>query len=244
MNSKIKQLEIVSTSTCMDFFSKLKDTILANTNFELLEESTDPDSLSLTFDTKICDFKLKITTKETSSAGANLLLCTLYNDSRAISNAINVGYTASAVKSTDTGSRKVNLFIHECDKSYLLKIGGYNDTTWSYNFNVMVLGKLSSKTVADGTEHIKILYGNTLYDATSSTDSTYFTKVYSNNTCNGVVKQNLLLTNTASTSVGINGTIKEYCTNLYCCSTLTSGFRYKINGKTYFAFDPNILIEE
>ncbi|MGN1412424.1 MAG: hypothetical protein ACI4WH_07975 [Oscillospiraceae bacterium] len=244
MSSTITQLEVVSTSTCVDFFSKLKDTILDNTNFELLEESIAPDSLYLTFDTKIYDFKLKIATKETSSTAANVLLCTLSNDSRAVSSIINVGYTASAKKSTEDNSRKVNLFIHECDKSYLVKIGGYNDITWNYNFNVMVLGKLSSKTVADGTEHIKILYCNTLYDAQGDTDNIYFTKVYNANPCVGVVKQNLLLTNTVNNSVGVTGTIKEYCTNLYCCSTLTSGFRYKINGKTYFAFDPNILIEE
>lgn len=245
MNSKIKQLEIVSTSTCMDFFSKLKKALVDSTNFELLEESISTDELHLTFDTKMCDFKLKIATKETSSATSNAISCTLYSDTRAITRTIDVKYGSASTKSTDTSQRKVILAIHECDKSVVLKICGFNEVVWSYNFNYMVLGKLYSKLIADNTEHTKIWYGNTLYDAQEITDNVYFSKIYNaSNSCAGVVKQNVVLTNSVNASNTITSTIKEYCTNLYCCSTLTSGFRYKINDKTYFAFDSNILVEE
>ena len=52
-----------------------------------------------------------------------------------------------------------------------------------------------------------------------------------------------MLTNTSTTG-SIVGKVMEYCENLYNCTNLTSGYKYNINGKTFFAIDSNILVEE
>ena len=246
--STIKNIEITENGTLADFFAKIKEKILENTNFELASE--DAENFILIFDTKISDLKLKITDSRitsNSSASSNQIDCLLFSDKLNITESsnchINVMYCSTSCTKDTCTTRLLTLLNYEASNFSMSSILNCNTSSWQVKFNTFGLGKLNTKKIDDGSTVERVFFANRTFDLNGNYSELYLGNVFSSISSSGICYVNQMLS-TGSTTGTISGKVTEYCENLYNCTNVTSGYKYNINGKTFFAIDSNILVEE
>lgn len=247
--STIKSIEITSNGTLTDFFAQLKEKILANTSFELISEDT--ENFTLLFDTKISDVKLKITDNQITNnqtSSSNAIIVRLLSDNLNISENSNVYYTLQYSTSSNTKDIKVTrtliLLNYENNSNFsIISILPWNKTGWRLSYDSCSIGKLSTKKIDDSSTVERVFFLNKAYDVNKNNSDLYIANAFYNIASSGVCYVNQMLTTQASSN-SLSGKVMEYCENLYNCTNLTSGYKYNINGKTFFAIDTNILVED
>ena len=247
--STIKSIEITSNGTLTDFFAQLKEKILANTNFELISEDT--ENFTLLFDTKISDVKLKITDNQITNnqtSSSNAIIVRLLSDNLNISENNNVYYTLQYSTSSNTKDIKVTrtliLLNYENNSNFsIISILPWNKTGWRLSYDSCSIGKLSTKKIDDSSTVERVFFLNKAYDVNKNNSDLYIANAFYNIASSGVCYVNQMLTTQASGN-SLSGKVMEYCENLYNCTNLTSGYKYNINDKTFFAIDTNILVED
>ena len=245
--STIKNIEITETGTLADFFAKIKEKILENTNFELVSEDT--ENFILIFDTKISDLKLKITDAQitnnlsTSSCQIRgyLISKNLNIDTKNSDDTTNVSQYSSGNYTKDIiATRKLNLLLYQNDKFSFASLIPYSSSQWQWDRKTISIGKITTKKIVDNVPVERAFFNTTCYDISKNNSNLYLYNLFATASSTGVVAIQHVL----STSYSGSGSINEFCESIYNCTTLTSGYRYKINQKTYFAISPNILVEE
>lgn len=246
--STIKSIEITSNGTLTDFFAQLKEKILANTNFELVSEDT--ENFTLLFDTKISDMKLKIidtyvtlNPAQTSSSIKCILLSENFGVTEAKQIQTMISYSSQSNAKETVFPRTLALLIYENDNFSMISLRPYNSSSWSFGYDICSIGKLTTKKVDDGSTVERVFFLNKAYDVNKNNSDLYIANAFYNIASSGVCYVNQMLTTQASGN-SLSGKVMEYCENLYNCTNLTSGYKYNINGKTFFAIDSNILVEE
>ena len=247
--STIKSIEITSNGTLTDFFAQLKEKILANTSFELISEDT--EKFTLLFDTKISDVKLKITDNQITNnqtSSSNAIIVRLLSDNLNISENSNVYYTLQYSTSSNTKDIKVTrtliLLNYENNSNFsIISILPWNKTGWRLSYDSCSIGKLSTKKIDDSSTVERVFFLNKAYDVNKNNSDLYIANAFYNIASSGVCYVNQMLATQASGN-SLSGKVMEYCENLYNCTNLTSGYKYNINGKTFFAIDTNILVED
>ena len=247
--STIKSIEITSNGTLTDFFAQLKEKILANTSFELISEDT--ENFTLLFNTKISDMKLKITDNQITNnqtSSSNAIIVRLLSDNLNISENSNVYYALQYSSSANTKdiqvTRTLTLLNYENNSNFsIISILPWNKTGWRLSYDSCSIGKLSTKKIDDSSIVERVFFMNRTFDLNKNNKSLWFGNIFPNVSCSGVCFVNQMLTDTSTTG-SIVGKVMEYCENLYNCTNLTSGYKYNINGKTFFAIDTNILVED
>lgn len=245
--STIKNIEIIGTGTLSDFFTQIKEKILANTNFELISEDT--EKFTLIFDTKLSDLKLKITDAQITN---NLTTSSCQIKGWLVSENLNIdtkdtGDTANALQYSSGNftkdqvtTRKLNLLVYENDKFSFICLRPYSSNSWFWDRNTLAVGKILTKKIVDSSSVERIFFNTACYDISKNSSNLYLINLFNNLTSTGVGK----IEQTLSTNYSGSGSINEVCENLYNCTSLASGYKYNINGKTFFAISTNILIEE
>lgn len=244
----IKKVEITSTGTLAEFFAQIKEKVLANTSFELASEDT--ENFILIFDTKIGDLQLKIIDSQitsSSTAKSNVIKCILLSknlnitEDSSISNTFQ--YSNNANDKDTTISRTTNLLIYENDNFSMIVFRHWNNDSWDFGYSACSIGKLTTKRVDDGSTVERAFFTNRMFDLNKNNTDVWLGNSFYNATSSGVCFTNYMAVNTAISS-SLTGKVVEYCEHLYNCTQLASGYKYNINGKTYFAISSNALVEE
>lgn len=245
--STIKNIEIIGTGTLADFFTQIKEKILANTNFELISEDT--EKFTLIFDTKLSDLKLKITDAQITNNSATsscqikgwLVSENLNIDTNSTSDTTNAAqYSSGNFTKDQVTTRKLNLLVYENDKFSFVCLRPYSSNSWLWDRNTLAVGKILTKKIVDSSSVERIFFNTTCYDISKSNSNLYLLNLFNGIGSSGIgIIEQTLSTNYSNSS----GSINEICENLYNCTSLASGYKYNINGKTFFAISTNILIE-
>ena len=246
--STIKSIEITSTGTLAEFFVQIKEKVLANTSFELASEDT--ENFILIFDTKIGDLQLKIIDSyitTSSSTKSSTIKCILLSKNLNITEnsdiSCNVSYSNNSNDKDTTISRTTNLLIYENDNFSTISLRHWNSNSWDFGYNVCNIGKLTTKRIDDGSTVERAFFTNRMFDLNKNNTDAWLGNSFCNITSSGVCFTNYMAVATA-TATSLTGKVVEYCEQLYNCTQLTSGYKYNINGKTYFAISSNTLVEE
>lgn len=246
--STIKSIEITNSGTLAEFFAQLKEKILANTSFELISEDT--ENFTLLFDTKISDMKLKIidtyiTSNPTQNSSS--IKCILLSENFGVTEnnqiQITIGYSSQSNTKESVFPRTLTLLIYENDNFSTIAFRPYNNNSWDFGYNVCSIGKLTTKKVDDGSTVERAFFTNRAFDLNKNNTDVWLGNIFSSINSSGVCFVNYMVS-TSTLSVALSGKVTEYCEHLYNCTQLTSGYKYTINGKTYFAISSNTLVEE
>ena len=223
------------TGTLEDFFTNMKTFILDVTDFQLIQDEC--DTFKLAFNTNINNVKMVIKDANiTSSADTATTSSTInfsFYQGNNILDSFNQSYTTSPISQSAIADRQVNLFVYVTTN---VKFFNFSATTSTFEYT---FGKVITSEIATKSTKNRFFIKNVFYPFDGIGTKLYLLNIFYGYQCgSGIVKNNLLLTESPSTPANI----AEFCTDLYNCSAVTSKYKYTIAGEMYFAIDRNIIV--
>lgn len=221
--------------TLGDFFDNMKTSILYVTDFQLILEEC--ETLKLVFNTNINDIKMVIrdtaitSDTDTTTKSKSIQFAFYQNDVQL--DTFNRDYASTVNVQSSIIDRQVNLFVYATTN---FKFFDFSVTTSTFGYT---FGKVITSEIATKSTKNRFFIKNIFYPFDGVGTKLYLINQFSSLNCeNGIIKTNLLL----NYNNGSPYSAVEYCNDLYNCSTVTSKYKYNINGEMYFAIDKNILV--